>query len=78
MKKFFLFLLPFVCLAAEYEFLTPQTVVIKGEKNNPSGIVSTQYNGSLIWAKENALKRNFLGRILRKPDITFYQCRVYI
>ncbi len=57
--------------AVEYEFLTPQVVVIKGNKPNPAGVISTQYRG--VWAKENALARNKDGKILRKADITYYQ-----
>ncbi|MBO5821581.1 MAG: hypothetical protein J6R86_01045, partial [Lentisphaeria bacterium] len=57
--------------AVEYEFLTPQVVVIKGNNPNPAGVISTQYRG--VWAKENALARKKDGKILREADITYYQ-----
>ena len=69
----FLLLLPFFCFAAEYEFLTPDTLVIKGSKINPANLISTQYHGERIWKKEDGLLRNKKGNILREPDISYYQ-----
>ena len=74
MKKFWLlFLFPLLASAVEYEFLTPQVVVVKGDNSNPAGLISSQYRGDFVWKKENALLRDKDGRILRKPDVTFYQ-----
>ena len=73
MKYFSIFLLPVLCLAAEYEFLTPQVCVVKGTNINPAGLVSSQYRAEFVWQKENALLRDKNGKILRKPDITYYQ-----
>ena len=74
MKKFLLILLlPLLAYAVEYEFLTPQMVVVKGENVNPAGLVSSQYRADCVWKKENALLRDKQGNILRKPDVTFYQ-----
>ena len=70
-KLLFIFLLPLVCAASEYEFLTPYAVVIKGNTSNPSGVISTSYRSP--WKKENALQRDNTGKILRKPDITYFQ-----
>ena len=69
----FLLLLPFFSFAAEYEFLTPDTLVIKGSKINPANLISTQYHGERIWKKEEGLLRNKNGNILREPDISYYQ-----
>ena len=68
MKRLFLLFLPLMCAAVDYEFLTPQAVVVKGETMNPAGVISTQFRW--IWAKENALSRDKKGNKLRKPDIT--------
>ena len=70
-KLLFIFLLPLVCAASEYEFLTPYAVVVKGNTSNPSGVISTSYRSP--WKKENALQRDNTGKILRKPDITSFQ-----
>ena len=72
MKKGILFLLlPLFCMAAEYEFLTPQVVVLKNPE--PCKYTSHSVIKSGIWQKENALLRDQKGKILRKPDITFYE-----
>ena len=56
MKKFLLILLfPLFASAVEYEFLTPQVVVVKGKDSNPAGLISSQYRGDFVWKKENAL-----------------------
>ena len=76
MKKFIMLLaatLPGWIWALDYEFLTPQVLVIKGEKNNPAGLISNQYGKWGLWQKENALVRNLQGEILSKADVTFYQ-----
>lgn len=71
MKKWLFLLLPLLCAAAEYEFLTPYVVVIKGDSPNPSGVISTSYRPP--WKKENGLVRNGKGEILRKADVTYFQ-----
>ena len=54
------------CVAeVEYEFLTPNVVVIKGNNLNPAGVISTQYRADRVWKKENGLLRNKRGKILR-------------
>ena len=67
MKKFLLLLLPLLCAAAEYEFLTPRHLVIKAEKGSHNH----------FWAKENALQRDKKGNILRKPDITYFEYHTF-
>ena len=57
----------------EYEFLTPNMVVMKGNNRNPADVISTQYRADRIWLKENGLLRNKRGKILREADITCYQ-----
>ncbi len=57
----------------EYEFLTSNAVVIKSSNTNPAGVISANYRADRIWAKENGLLRDKKGKILRKPDITYYQ-----
>ena len=59
--------------AVEYEFLTPQVVVIKGTRMNPAEVMSSRFRPDRIWGKEEALERNSRGEILRKPDLTYYQ-----
>ena len=76
MKKFIMLLaatLPGWICALDYEFLTPQVLVIKGENPNPAGLISNQYGKWGLWQKENALVRNLQGEIQRKADVTFYQ-----
>ena len=71
MKKLFAFLLlPLTLLGVEYEFLTPQTVVLKNPK--PHKYTSHEVERSGVWKKENALLRDKKGNILRKPDTTYY------
>ena len=57
----------------EYEFLTPNVVVMKGNNRNPADVISTQYRADRMWLKENGLLRNKRGKILREADITCYQ-----
>ena len=72
MKKIlWLFLIPLMLWGTEYEFLTPGVVVFKGRTPNPAGVISTQYRSG--WIKENALLRDKKGKILRQPDITYFQ-----
>ena len=72
MKKIlWLFLIPLMLWGTEYEFLTPGVVVFKGKTPNPAGVVSAQYRAG--WRKENALLRDKKGKILRQPDITYFQ-----
>lgn len=74
MKKFLCILsfLPLMALALEYKFLTPEVVVLVGEKlpkisADGANIIRTGY-----WKKENALKRDKKNNILREADITYY------
>ena len=69
MKIVIFLLLPILALAAEYEFLTPQTAVIKDKKFIAGA--------SSFWKKENALLRSKNGRILRKPDITYFNYFIF-
>ena len=80
MKKFLLLLtaLPGLLCALDYEFLTPQVLVVKGENANPAGLISTQYGKWGLWKKENALLRDSKGGIQRKADVTFYQYIMYL
>ena len=74
MKTYWLILLlPLMASALEYEFLTPQVVVVKGTNMNPAGLRSSQCRPEYIWKKENALQRDKENRILRKAEVTFYQ-----
>ena len=54
----------------EYEFLTPQVLVIK----NPKPYMHTSHNvvKQGLWQKENALLRDKNGNILRKADVTTF------
>ena len=72
MKKLLLCFLPLFCIAFEYEyeFLTPQTAVIKSAA--PIKYTSKKIIKSGIWKKENALLRDKKGNIQRQPDITFF------
>ena len=60
------------CCAAvpEYEFLTPQVLVIK----NPKPYMYTSHNvvKQGLWQKENALLRDKNGNILQKADVTTF------
>ena len=73
MKKLIFLLLPLFCTAAEYEFLTPQAVVIKGKTVNPAGVISSMFRGRHIWKKESGLLRDKDGKIRREPDVIYYQ-----
>ena len=55
----------------EYEFLTPQVLVIKGNSPNPAGVMSTNYRAP--WKKENGLERSKKGEIIRNADVTYFQ-----
>ena len=55
----------------EYEFLTPQVLVIKGNSPNPAGVMSTNYRAP--WKKENGLERSKKGAIIRNADVTYFQ-----
>ncbi len=66
MMKFLLLFLPLFCFGAEYEFLTPQIVVIKDFK----GAINARNAG--YWSKENGLLRDANGNILKKADISKY------
>ncbi len=75
MKILFLLLLPLLGIAADYEFLTPQVLVLKNPKPYKYTSRSVKKMGS--WKKENALLRDKQGKILRKPDITFFSYVVF-
>ena len=66
MKKLLLLFLPLLCCGAEYEFLTPQVVVIKDFK----GAINVRNAG--YWSKENGLLRDAKNNILKKADISKY------
>ena len=74
MKKLLLFL-PLLCMAVEYEFLTPQLAVIKSSE--PFKVTSAQVSKIGIWQKENALLRSAKDKILPKADITFFTYLVF-
>ena len=76
MKNFFLILLlPLMTAAVEYEFLTPQVLVIK----NPKPYMHTSHNvvKQGLWQKENALLRDKNGNILRKADVTTFEYLIF-
>lgn len=75
MKILFLLLLSLPGMAADYEFLTPQVLVLKNPKPYKYTSRSIKKMGS--WKKENALLRDKQGKILRKPDITFFTYIVF-
>ena len=54
----------------EYEFLTPQVLVIKNSK--PYMHTSHNVVKQGFWQKENALLRDKNGNILRKADVTTF------
>lgn len=60
---------------AEYEFLTPQVLVIK----NPKPYMHTSHNvvKQGLWQKENALLRDKNGNILRQADITVFEYIIF-
>ncbi len=74
MKKWFFLLIPFICAAeVEYEFLTPQVVVLK-KSSLPGRIPNLSTVGNRIvhqthWYKENGLLRDKNGNILKKADV---------
>ncbi len=67
--------LPLVCMAVEYEFLTPQTAVIKSSETLK--YTSKKIIKSGTWQKENGLVRDRNENILRKPDITFFNYIIF-
>lgn len=75
MKILFLLLLPLLGMAADHEFLTPQVLVLKNPK--PYKYTSSSIKKMGSWKKENALLRDKQGKILRKPDITFFTYIVF-
>ena len=77
MRSVFLLIMLFVIAgcgqesnAVEYEFLTPQVVVLKNSK--PCKYTSRSIRKSGVWEKENALLRDKNGNILKQPDITHF------
>ena len=68
MKKLFFLLLPLLCQAAGYEFLTPQLLVLKDPEPYMYSPRKIAKQGT--WQKENALLRDKKGKIQRKADIT--------
>ena len=59
----------------EYEFLTPQVLVIK----NPKPYIYTSHKvvKQGLWQKENALLRDKNGNILRKADVTTFEYFIF-
>ncbi len=81
MKKLFLLLtlLALSASAIEYEFLTPQVVVLKFSGLGMPNL-STVGNNIVktgLWHKENALLRDEKGNILRKADISGFNYLVF-
>ena len=78
MKKFLsmLALLPIALMAVEYEFLTPQVLVLKNPKPYIKSSHAVAQQG--CWLKENALARDKKGNILRKADITNFEYIVFV
>ena len=65
--------------AVEYEFLTPQVVVIKARGSAPVNHATVGMNivNEGFWVKENGLKRDKNGNILRSADVTGYTYLVF-
>ena len=65
--------------AVEYEFLTPQVVVIKARGRAPVNHATVGMNivNEGFWVKENGLKRDKNGNILRSADVTGYTYLVF-
>ena len=65
--------------AVEYEFLTPQVVVIKARGSAPVNHSTVGMNivNEGFWVKENGLKRDKNGNILRSADVTGYTYLVF-
>ena len=63
----------------EYEFLTPQVVVIKARGSAPVNHATVGMNivNEGFWVKENGLKRDKNGNILRSADVTGYTYLVF-
>ena len=59
----------------EYEFLTPQVLVLKNSK--PYMHTSHQVSKQCLWQKENALLRDRNGNILRRADVTTFEYIVF-
>ena len=60
-------------LEAEYEFLTPQVVVLKTSRKPEFSTAEKELiSRSGHWSKENALLRDKKGNILRKADVSCY------
>ena len=65
-------------LEAEYEFLTPQVVVLKSARlpefsDAEKNLISRSGN----WFKENALLRNKQGEPMRKADVTCFSYLIF-
>ena len=77
MKKFLclLTMLPLLVSAVEYEFLTPQVVVVKNSKQYK--YTSHEIAKQGVWLKENALLRDKAGNIQSRPDTTFYDYIIF-
>ena len=59
----------------EYEFLTPQVVVIKAPK--PYMYTTHSIAKNSLWQKENALLRDENGNILKKADISGFEYIIF-
>ena len=77
MKKLLLalILLPMAAAALDYEFLTPQVLVLKDSQMQKYRLARAARRG--VWQKENALLRDKNGNILRGADITFFEYIVF-
>ena len=72
-KRLLLFLMfPLLCTAVEYEFLTPQVIVIKSSNLPNLSTVGNDIISSGDWFKENALLRDKKGNILKKADVSCF------
>ena len=72
-KRLLLFLMfPLLCTAVEYEFLTPQVIVIKSSGLPNLSTVGNNIISSGVWFKENALLRDKKGNILKKADVSCF------
>jgi len=81
MKNLFLLLTLFALSASaiEYEFLTPQVVVLKFSGRGMPNLATVGNNivKTGLWHKENALLRDKKGNILRKADISGFNYIVF-
>ena len=75
MKRWFGLFLPLFCLAADYEFLTPQVAVLRGIPHIASPKIEIIRSG--FWEKEHALLRDEHGNIQKRADRSRYTYLVF-